>query len=164
MSLSISSVSVLPLPWGVPSLESHSPSSPFTHHEEKIQNMWCASLILQLPSAIATSELHVCCHLSSPDIWQCHLKETLYLRCDTPSWNEKILLLKYCWWHFWLMKGVYKSRNFMTQYPPVHLKTTHLLYGWCSWITCIVFLVVKSISGIPPLPLKMAMVVFPLQI
>lgn len=63
MSLSMSSVSLLLLPRGVPSLESHSPSSPFTHHEEKIQNMWCASLILQLPYATATSELHVHCHL-----------------------------------------------------------------------------------------------------
>lgn len=90
---------------GVPSLESHSPCSPFTHHEEKTQNMRCASLILQLPSATASSVLRVHCHLSSPDIWQRHHKETLYLWCDIPSRNEKILLLKCCLWHFRLMKG-----------------------------------------------------------
>lgn len=40
------------------------------------------------------SELHVYCHISRPDVWQCHLKETLYLQCDTTSWNEKLWLLK----------------------------------------------------------------------
>lgn len=49
MSPSIPSVSPLR---GVPSLELHGPSPPFTHHEEKIQNMWCASLILSCVYAV----------------------------------------------------------------------------------------------------------------
>ena len=71
------SLLLLLLPLGVPSLESHSPSSPFTHHEEKIQNMRCASLILLLPDASATSEPHVRCHFSGLDTWQRRQRRSL---------------------------------------------------------------------------------------
>lgn len=73
-----SPLSLLLLPLGATSLESHSPSSAFTHHEEKIQNMWCTSLIPFLPHATTTSELDLYYHLSNTDIWQCHQEETLY--------------------------------------------------------------------------------------
>lgn len=83
MSLSISSVSLLSLPRGVPSLESHSPSSTFTHHEGKIQNMWCASLILQLPYATAAPQLHVYCHLSR------HLTTPSERNLVSPPWHSR---------------------------------------------------------------------------
>ncbi|MEQ2173557.1 hypothetical protein GOODEAATRI_033273, partial [Goodea atripinnis] len=50
------------------SLESLSPHSPFTHYEEKIQNMRCASVIVQVSCAAGTFELYVCCHFASPDM------------------------------------------------------------------------------------------------
>lgn len=135
MSLSISSVSLLLLPRGGPSLESHSPSSPFTHHEEKIQNMWCASLIFQLLSATTTSEGHIHCHISSPDIWLCHDKKPLYL-----VWHTKLLLFKYYCWHFWLMSVAYQSLGWLKS--PFHHKNASS--AWTVYIDAyILYMLIK---------------------
>lgn len=81
-----SSVSLPLLPRGVPSLESHSSSSPFTHHEEKIQNMRCASLISPMTSLLISC-MHTC--ISWP---KCHLKETVHLWSDAHWWDNSMLL------------------------------------------------------------------------
>lgn len=116
MTLSIPSVSLLLLPRGAPSLESHSPSSPFTHHEEKSRNMWCASLILsRVYSVIFPAQTFDSAITKKPRISDVTL----------PHEIGKILLFKYCRWHFWLMKGVHKSQSFLKS--PFHHKNTHLL-------------------------------------
>lgn len=73
---------------GSPAL-SHSPSSPFTHHEEKIQNMWCTSLSPQLPEPPPLLQLHVYCRPSNTNMWQWHQKKTSLI---PPASSEKIFL------------------------------------------------------------------------
>lgn len=105
--ISTSSPSGSPLPWVPQSqLSLHAPWRKDPEHVVRIVNPLAPLWHQYLLAACILSSLQ-------PDIWQCHLKGTLYLRCDTPSWNEKILALKYHWWHVGLNNRAIKSISFI---------------------------------------------------